>query len=103
MADKTYEVIIVGGEPAGLTAGIYAARAGLKSIILEKGVFGGMITMAERVENFPGFPEGISGIDLGEKLRDQAAKFGLDIESTEVTRIDLSGGKKIVQIGRAHV
>ena len=63
--DNIYEVLIIGGGPAGLTAGLYASRAGLTTLLIEKGIFGGQITYAEHVENFAGFPEGISGIELG--------------------------------------
>ena len=60
-----YEVIIIGGGPAGLTAGLYTSRARLNSLLIEKGLIGGQIANAERVENYPGFPEGISGLELG--------------------------------------
>jgi len=80
-----YEVTIIGGGPAGLTAGLYAARAGLKSMLLERGVFGGQIVNARLVENYPGFPEGISGTELGEFMRRQATKYGLETLTTEVT------------------
>jgi len=78
-------VIIIGGGPAGLTASLYAARAGLKSILLEHGVFGGQIVNARLVENYPGFPEGISGPELGEFMRRQATKYGIKTLTTEVT------------------
>jgi thioredoxin reductase (NADPH) len=96
MNEKTFEVVIIGGGPAGLTAGLYTSRAGLKSLLIEKGVFGGQITNAEHVENFPGFPQGISGIELGDRMRDQASKFGLTIDSTEATGIKLDGDNKII-------
>jgi len=96
MTEKIYDAIIIGGGPAGLTAGIYTSRAGLTSLLLEKGIFGGQITYAEHVENFPGFPEGISGMELGEKMREQAAKFGLEIISTEATGVKLQNHTKIV-------
>jgi len=82
-----YEVTIIGGGPAGLTAGLYAARAGLNSILLERGIFGGQIVNARLVENYPGFPEGISGPELGEFMRRQAAKYGLETLTTEVTGV----------------
>jgi thioredoxin reductase (NADPH) len=74
--DKDYQLIILGGGPAGLTAGIYAARNKINTLIIEKTMPGGLITMAEWVENFPGFPEGISGLDLAEKMQKQAEKLG---------------------------
>jgi len=93
---RTYEVLIIGGGPAGLTAGLYASRAGLKSLLLEKGIFGGMITNAEHVENFPGFPQGISGMELGDRMREQAEKYNLKIEAAEATGIEIQGRHKII-------
>jgi thioredoxin reductase (NADPH) len=94
---QSFEVVIIGGGPAGLTAGLYASRAGLKSLLLEKGVFGGMITNAEHVENFPGFPQGISGIELGDRMKEQAEKYNLKIESTEATGLELNGKQKVIK------
>jgi thioredoxin reductase (NADPH) len=90
-----YDVVIVGGGPAGLTAGLYAARAGLKSVLLERGIFGGQIVNARLVENYPGFPEGISGAELGEFMHRQAVKHGLDILITEVTGVGTGSSYKI--------
>jgi len=97
MTEKTSEVIIIGGGPAGLTAGLYTSRAGLKSLLLEKGVFGGQITTAEHVENFPGFPKGISGIELGDLMLEQAEKYNLKTKSTEAIGIQIQGDKKIIR------
>lgn len=82
-----YEVIIVGGGPAGLTAGLYACRAGLKTLLLERGLFGGQIMNARRIDNYPGFPEGIAGSELAELMHQQAVKYGLETKNTEVTGI----------------
>jgi thioredoxin reductase (NADPH) len=82
-----YEVIIIGGGPAGLTAGLYTSRAGLKSLLVERGIFGGQIVNAALVENYPGFPEGISGLELGSLMHQQATKYGLEIVTAEVTGI----------------
>jgi thioredoxin reductase (NADPH) len=95
--NRTYDVIIVGGGPAGLTAGIYASRFRLDSLLIEKGLYGGQITNAEWVENFPGFPDGISGIDLGQQMHDQAARFGLETILAEVTGLELQGDLKVVK------
>jgi thioredoxin reductase (NADPH) len=92
-----YEVIIIGGGPAGLTAGIYTARAGLSTVLIEKGIFGGQITYAEHVENFTGFPEGISGMELGEKMYAQAEKFGLKTVYAEATGLEIQGKLRIVK------
>ncbi len=82
-----YEVIIVGGGPAGLTAGLYASRAGLKALLVERGLFGGQIVNARHIENYPGFPEGISGIDLAALMQQQAIKYGLETMNAEVKAI----------------
>ena len=72
-----YDVIIIGGGPAGLTAGLYSSRAGLKSLLLEQGVFGGQMVNAALIENYPGFPEGIAGSELGTLMHRQAVRYGL--------------------------
>ncbi len=77
----SYDLVIVGGGPAGLTAGIYASRARLKTVLLEKGVPGGQIATTDRVENFPGFPEGLKGMELAELFEKQARSFGLEIKN----------------------
>lgn len=82
-----YQVVIIGGGPAGLTAGLYTSRAGQGSLLVERGLFGGQIVNALNVENYPGFPEGISGYDLGSLMQQQAAKYGLAIKTAEVTGI----------------
>jgi thioredoxin reductase (NADPH) len=97
VVENNFEVIIIGGGPAGLTAGMYASRAGLNTLLIEKGVFGGQITNAEHVENFPGFPQGISGIELGDLMREQAEKYNLKIESDEVTVIEIQGNDKAIK------
>ena len=79
-----YEVIIIGGGPAGLTAGLYASRAGLKSLLVERGIVGGQIVNATLVENYPGFPQGISGAELGSLMHQQAVKYGLEVVTAEV-------------------
>ena len=97
MNENIYEVVVVGGGPAGLTAGLYAARAGLSCILIDKGIFGGQITYAEHVENFTGFPDGISGMELGEKMHQQAKKHGLNTISAEVTGLEINGLNKIIK------
>jgi thioredoxin reductase (NADPH) len=83
---KIYQVVIIGGGPAGLTAGLYCARSRLNTLLIEKGVIGGQITNAERVENYPGFPKGISGIELGQLIHEQATSYGLETLLAEVTK-----------------
>ena len=92
-----YEVVIIGGGPAGLSAGIYTARARLSSLLVEKGIVGGLVTNAEVVENYPGFLAGISGLELTESMHQQATKFGLETLTAEVTGIELEGEQKIVK------
>ncbi len=93
---RHYEVIIVGGGPAGLSAGLYATRAGLNTLLLEKGILGGQIANAELVENYPGFPEGIPGFELGRLMAEQAAKFGLETVNAEVVGVQVLGPDKMV-------
>jgi thioredoxin reductase (NADPH) len=83
---ETYEVIIVGGGPAGLTAGIYAKRAAMKTILLEKGLIGGQIAISKDVDNFPGV-EGITGFELAEKLIHHARSYGLHVVQQAVSKI----------------
>ena len=80
-----HEVIVIGGGPAGLAAGLYTSRAGLSSLLLERGIFGGQAVNARLVENYPGFPQGISGIELGSLMHQQAIKYGLETSTEEVT------------------
>jgi thioredoxin reductase (NADPH) len=82
-----HESIIIGGGPAGLTAGLYTSRMGLSSLLLEKSMFGGQIVNAQKIENYPGFPEGISGYDLAMLMHEQASKYGLEIINEEVTSV----------------
>jgi thioredoxin reductase (NADPH) len=82
-----YDVIMIGGGPCSLTAAIYTCREDIKTVIYEKGVIGGMASITDWVDNYPGFPDGISGMDLGENLRRQAERFGAMIEVNEVTNI----------------
>jgi len=86
--NREYEVVIIGGGPAGLTAGLYTSRARLNSLLIEKGVVGGQILNAEKVDNYPGFPEGISGSELGQLMHQQATEHGLKTIIAEVIGIE---------------
>ena len=89
MADLVYDVIIIGGGPAGYTAAIYAARAGLSTLVLEKFSAGGQMTQTQIIENYPGFDEGVDGFTLGEKMRSGAERFGAITNQTEVLSVEL--------------
>ena len=93
---KKHQLIIVGGGPAGLTAGLYSARAGIKVVLIEKEVIGGQIANADRVDNYPGFPEGISGFELARLIHQQATNHGLETMSGEVTGLTSRYGSNIV-------
>jgi thioredoxin reductase (NADPH) len=91
-----HELIIIGSGPAGLTAAIYAARARLNPIVIAGTIWGGQLMTTTEVENFPGFPEGIQGPELMQKMLEQAQKFGAEIKFTDVTTVDLTGEVKKV-------
>src|SRR5512139_3575435 len=90
-----YDLIIVGGGPAGLTAGIYAVRFGLNTLILERSEISGQIALSDVVENYPGFPA-ISGLELMERYKSHAQEAGVETKITEVLSVRAEGEKKIV-------
>ena len=87
MNDQIKDLVIIGGGPAGLSAGIYASRARLDAILLEKGTYGGQVLLTSHIENYPGFPDAVGGFDLADLLHRQAEKFGLKIEFLGVESI----------------
>jgi len=87
MNSSIYDIIIVGGGPAGLTAGLYASRARLKTLLIEKIALGGQVTKSDQIENYPGFEQGISGFELIQNLEKQAKGFGLTVETGDVQDI----------------
>lgn len=87
------DVAIVGGGPAGLTAGMYAARAGFQTVLFERGFAGGQASTTDKLENYPGFPEGIGGPELMMAFADQAARFGMETRYAGVDQVDLAEKK----------
>lgn len=92
-----YDMIVIGGGPAGYTAALYAARSGLSVLVLEKLSAGGQMTNTEQIDNYPGFPEGIGGFELGERMQKGALRFGAENQFSEVKSVELSGQVKIVR------
>ena len=95
--ERIYDMIVIGGGPAGYTAALYAARAGLNVVVLEKLSAGGQMALTTQIDNYPGYEEGIDGFALGEKMRAGAERFGAKTELAEVLSVDLGGGIKTVQ------
>ncbi len=88
--EQIYDMIIIGGGPAGCTAALYAARSGLSVVILEKLSAGGQMALTEQIDNYPGFESGIDGFTLGEKMQQSAERFGAVTELAEVYKVSLS-------------
>ena len=96
MENKTYDTIIIGGGPAGYTAALYAVRAGLDTLVLEKFSAGGQMTQTQQIDNYPGYEEGIDGFTLGYKMQQSAERFGSKTIQTEVLSADLKASPKKV-------
>ncbi len=94
--DKPYDVLVIGAGPAALSAAIYTTREDLSTVLIEKGVVGGLAAITDKVDNYPGFPEGVTGMDLADNLWKQAERFGTKIEYGEVTALD--GKDKIKKV-----
>lgn len=92
-----YDMIIIGGGPGGYTAALYAARAGLDVVVLEKLSAGGQMALTSQIDNYPGFEDGIDGFTLGEKMQAGAEKFGAKTEYAEVFSVDLNSLPKVVE------
>lgn len=96
-AMKHYDIAVVGSGPAGMTAALYAARAGLDTVLFERLTPGGQLAETEKIENYPGFPEGTGGFDLAFSMRQQAVRFGVECIDEEVTSVDFSGKERVLE------
>lgn len=94
---RIYDMVILGGGPGGYTAALYAARAGLDVVVLEKLSAGGQMALTSQIDNYPGFPEGVDGFELGMKFQEQAEHFGAVTEYAEVTALDLHADPKTIE------
>lgn len=94
---KIHDMIIIGGGPGGYTAALYAARAGMDTLLIEKMSAGGQMTLTSQIDNYPGFEEGIDGFTLGEKMEAGAERFGAITELTDVTGVELTSDIKTVK------
>ena len=98
-----YDMLVIGGGPGGYTAALYAARAGLDTVVLEKLSAGGQMALTEQIDNYPGFENGIDGFSLGEKMRKGTERFGVETRLIEVLSVDLSGEIKVAQTSEGPV
>ena len=100
--EKIYDLIVIGGGPGGYTAALYGARAGLSALILEKLSAGGQMALTHRIDNYPGFPEGVDGFELAESMQQQAERFGAVTEYAEVYRADLNAQPKVIETSEGN-
>jgi thioredoxin reductase (NADPH) len=100
---ECYDLVILGGGPAGYTAALYGARSGLSVVVLEKLAPGGQMSVTSEIENYPGFPEGVDGFELGEKMQQGAEKFGAKSLFADVRGVDLSSNPKVIHTSEGDV
>ena len=93
---RIYDTVIIGGGPAGYTAAMYAARAGLSTLVLEKLSAGGQMALTTQIDNYPGFPEGVDGFELAEKMQQGAERFGAESELAEVYSLEMEQDPKVI-------
>lgn len=103
MNTPSYDVVIIGGGPAGLTAGLYSSRAKLKTLLIERMIMGGQVMTTTKVENYPGFPGGIDGPDLMIRFQEHCQEFGLETTTGEVTGLRLDGADKILTVDDTEI
>jgi thioredoxin reductase (NADPH) len=103
MSEDIKDMLIIGGGPAGLTAGIYASRAKMDTLLLEKGAYGGQVLTTSHIENYPGFPDGIGGFELADLMHSQAQNFGLPIEYRSVDTIARESDLFVAETGEGPI
>lgn len=94
----SYDVVVIGGGPSGLTAAIYTSRAQLSTLVVNKGAPGGLVATTEWIENYPGFPDGVAGAELGRAMQSQAQRFGTEFASGEPEEIHLAADPKVIRV-----